>query len=91
MLWLSVLEAKASIAVSGFSVNISVDFFFFNVNFYDVLFYLQASDPDNWWSVPLASEECNFVNFEHHDTEGWDGPETFSSTTSNNVYQVSAG
>ncbi|GFZ02914.1 similar to ILITYHIA [Actinidia rufa] len=35
--------------------------------------------------IPITGR-VQFCNFEHHDMEGWDGPETFPSATSNNVY-----
>ncbi|KAJ6977254.1 hypothetical protein NC653_029228 [Populus alba x Populus x berolinensis] len=53
-----------------------------------LLIFLQASYPDHRQSVSLAGEECHLVYIEHLNTKGWDVPEAFSSSASNNIYQV---
>ncbi|KAL6586597.1 eIF-2-alpha kinase activator GCN1 [Orobanche minor] len=41
--------------------------------------------------IPVASEKCYSVNFEHHDTERRNSPKALSSATSNNFCQVPTG
>ncbi|KAJ6855029.1 hypothetical protein NC651_039871 [Populus alba x Populus x berolinensis] len=48
-----------------------------------------ASYPDHRQPVSLAGEECHLVYIKHLNTEGWDVPEAFSSSASNNIYQAS--
>lgn len=54
-------------------------------------FLLQATNSYYRGPISLASKECDSVNFEHHNTEGWDGSKAFSSPASNDFHQVSTG